>query len=291
MKKIVSCGIIIPTKNKAPRLKLTLSALESQQSEISEIIIVDDGSIDQTPSLVLQFSRRLPIQYIHPPKKGRAAARNAGAAKSKSDLLIFLDDDILIGKRFVQAHKKAQYTHQTIVHGPLHELVGAATLHDPAKGGRGIPPLSYDILSKQGFEMNQGRYMINALERSIELMFKGVLKSVAPWLCAVGANMSISRLAWSALGGFDEAFGITWGCEDLEFGYRAHQAGFNFELSKNAYGVHMTHQRADRWEQHQINLNRFIHKHPVPGVICLPKLLGPDGSPEIYESAVLNHIR
>lgn len=286
-----SCGIIIPTKNKAPRLKLTLSTLVSQRSKISEIIIVDDGSADSTPSLASWFLQYLPIQYIHPQGRGRAAARNAGAAIAKSDLLIFLDDDILVGKGFVHAHMTAHNKNQTLVHGPLREMVGAAALQDPAEGGRGVPPLNDEVLQVQGFDVSQGRHMVNALERAIELMFKGALKNIAPWLCAVGANMSVSRAAWSALGGFDEEFGTTWGCEDLEFGYRAHKTGFDFVLSKNASGVHMTHQRPDRWDQHQINLDRFVLKHPVPEVICLPKLLGPNGSPEHYESAVLSHIR
>ena len=290
MQPIVSCGIIIPTKNKAPRLKLTLSALVSQRNDIAEIIIVDDGSTDVTPSVVAQYSLLLPLKYIHPANKGRAAARNAGAVEAQSELLIFLDDDILVGKGFVQAHKQA-HVDQTLVHGPLREMVGAATLQDPAAGGRGVPPLEYAILQEQGYDLRQGRHMINALERIIEQMNSGALQNIAPWLCAVGANMSIPRLAWSSLGGFDEGFGTKWGCEDLEFGYRAHKSGFEFILSKDAWGVHLTHQRADRWEQHQINLDRFVRKHPVPEVLCLGKLLGPDGSPEHYASAVLNHIR
>ena len=82
--------VIIPTRNRAAFLR---GAVESAKHSgaISEIVVVDDGSTDETPEVCRKLSD---IRYIRLPRHlGLAAARNAGIAASKTEFVAFLDDD------------------------------------------------------------------------------------------------------------------------------------------------------------------------------------------------------
>ena len=82
-------SIIIPTLNSASNLPVTLKAVFNQTFKDIEIIIVDDGSSDNTRE-VLQTYRDRTIQ-IFAEHRGRCAARNTGFRASKGEFIIFLD--------------------------------------------------------------------------------------------------------------------------------------------------------------------------------------------------------
>lgn len=86
-------SIIIPTFN---RCDFIHSAIESaiNQSEIVEIIVVDDGSSDNTENVVKSID--YPIKYFYQNNKGVSAARNLGIREASGDYLIFLDSDDII---------------------------------------------------------------------------------------------------------------------------------------------------------------------------------------------------
>jgi glycosyltransferase involved in cell wall biosynthesis len=85
--KIIS--IIIPAKNEAQGLKLTLPELKGI-SEVSEIVVVNDGSTDHTEQICLENDVRV---INHPYSKGNGAAIKTGARNAKGDVLIFMDAD------------------------------------------------------------------------------------------------------------------------------------------------------------------------------------------------------
>ncbi|MFG2281814.1 glycosyltransferase family 2 protein [Streptomyces asoensis] len=275
-------SVVVPTRDKVDSLRLTLACLARQVCpDPHEIVVVDDGCTDGTADVVAAAAARLPLRTVPGPRAGRAAARNAGAAAARGGLLLFLDDDILLPPSALAAHLDEHTDREPgCVHGPVRELPAARRLlaaareesvpdpHEAAMGGR------------------FGRTVTNALEALVTSMGTGGLEPVAPWLTCIGANTSMPYGLWERSGGFDESFGTTWGCEDLELGLRLWSSGAGMRLAPGAPGVHLTHERADRWEQHTINLARFTEKHPVPAVRALPELLGPSGNGLRYVTAV-----
>jgi glycosyltransferase involved in cell wall biosynthesis len=88
-------SVIIPTYNSARYLPLTLQSLFEQDFTAYEVIVVDDGSTDETAQAVAPFSER--IRFVAQPNAGSAAARNRGLALAQGELVLFLDaDDLLL---------------------------------------------------------------------------------------------------------------------------------------------------------------------------------------------------
>lgn len=85
-------SIIIPTYNRALILKETLESVLEQTFTDYEVIVVDDGSIDNTREIVEEFKSEK-IKYFYKNNEERSVARNYGADKSVGDYLIFLDSD------------------------------------------------------------------------------------------------------------------------------------------------------------------------------------------------------
>lgn len=110
MKQALS--VIIPTYNVERFIEKAIqSALE--QKEVTEIIVVDDGSTDSTVQLIMQLKNENSIitLYQHPNKvnKGRSATRNLGIQKATGDFIAFLDaDDYYLPNRFTNDFKLFQ---------------------------------------------------------------------------------------------------------------------------------------------------------------------------------------
>jgi glycosyltransferase involved in cell wall biosynthesis len=85
-------SVIIPTYNRAHLLPRAIKSVIAQTFTSFELIIVDDGSTDQTENVVRQFADNR-IRYITQENKGRCAARNAGIAVAVADYITFLDSD------------------------------------------------------------------------------------------------------------------------------------------------------------------------------------------------------
>lgn len=86
--------IIIPTFNRAKLLRIAINSVLDQQYKNWELIIVDDGSTDDTKKVVQSFiGLHDNIQYFFQENKERSVARNLGIEKAKGQYLCFLDDD------------------------------------------------------------------------------------------------------------------------------------------------------------------------------------------------------
>lgn len=84
-------SVIIPVYNGAAFIAAALESVLGQTYQSWEMIVVDDGSTDDTASVVHQFSDR--VRYLYQPNRGPAAARNTGMAAAKGELIAFLDHD------------------------------------------------------------------------------------------------------------------------------------------------------------------------------------------------------
>jgi glycosyltransferase involved in cell wall biosynthesis len=85
-------SVIIPTYNRGEFLRRGINSALEACAENDEIIVVDDGSTDQTKALVNSFSDPR-LSYVYQDNSGVATARNLGMERASNDLIAFLDDD------------------------------------------------------------------------------------------------------------------------------------------------------------------------------------------------------
>lgn len=88
-------SVIIPTYNREKLLRHALDSVAGQSFCCDEIIVVDDGSTDNSCAVVMDFKSRCPVsvRYLFQENKGPAAARNLGIRESKCSVIAFLDSD------------------------------------------------------------------------------------------------------------------------------------------------------------------------------------------------------
>lgn len=82
-------------------LEDTLLSLVKQTRIPEEVIVVDNGSSDNTKEIAANFSGKLNIKYILEREKGVPAARNTGIKSSSGDIIAFIDDDCLADKEWL----------------------------------------------------------------------------------------------------------------------------------------------------------------------------------------------
>jgi glycosyltransferase involved in cell wall biosynthesis len=103
MEKFIS--VIIPTYNRAERLGKAIDSVLNQSHQDFELIIVDDGSDDNTAEVIAGYSSG--IIYLRQDNSGPAAARNRGIEKARYDLLAFLDSDDWYAENKLEAQMEA----------------------------------------------------------------------------------------------------------------------------------------------------------------------------------------
>ncbi|MFC2061440.1 glycosyltransferase family 2 protein [Elusimicrobiota bacterium] len=87
--------VIIPTYNRGYIISETIDSVLNQKYQDFEIIIVDDGSTDNTRTIIEEYIRKNPdkIRYYYQKKKGGPAARNIGIKKARGKYIANLDSD------------------------------------------------------------------------------------------------------------------------------------------------------------------------------------------------------
>jgi len=85
-------SVVIPTYNRAHSVQLTLDACWRQSDGDFEIILIDDGSVDNTAAVIADI-RDPRLRYIRQQNSGPAAARNHGMREARGQFIAFLDSD------------------------------------------------------------------------------------------------------------------------------------------------------------------------------------------------------
>lgn len=84
-------AVIIPTYNRGSRIVATVESVLAQGDALGRVIVVDDGSTDDTPERMRLLAGR--VEYLRKDNGERGAARNAGARLANEPFLCFLDSD------------------------------------------------------------------------------------------------------------------------------------------------------------------------------------------------------
>ena len=105
--------VVIPVYRAEKYLAETLRSLEAQTYPHFEVVLVDDGSTDQSLAICQDFSRRDDrFRIVSQPNSGPSAARNNGVAHARGEYLVFLDSDDIMAphalESMVQAMKEEQ---------------------------------------------------------------------------------------------------------------------------------------------------------------------------------------
>jgi GT2 family glycosyltransferase len=215
-----ACSVVVATYNRSRLLKRLLDSLMSQElgAERFEVVVVDDGSVDDTQVLLSKLSVPYRLTVLRQANQGPAAARNLAIASISSNLVVSLDDDVVATPDLLQRHVEAH-------RGRPRLAVMGAMLLPPQK--RLDPWLEWEAvaLKKQYAEMEGGLW--NASPRQFYT-----------------ANASFDRDAAVEAGLFDPSFRRA---EDVELAYRLQDEGGSFQFLPEAIVYHEPNRSYADW--------------------------------------------
>jgi glycosyltransferase involved in cell wall biosynthesis len=216
-----SISVIIPTYNRLDRLKRVLAGLEIQSYAINdfEVVVVSDGSSDGTDAYLRSLVTPLHLHVVTQPNQGVAVARNNGLQIITSDLVLFIDDDVVPAPWLIAEHVRTHATQadDIIVLGPM--LTPGNFVMSP------WVRWEQAMLTKQYDAMHAGKYAPSARQ-----FYTG--------------NTSLARAHLLASGGFDKNFRRA---EDVELAYRLAQRGLQFVFNPDAIGYHYAERSFRSW--------------------------------------------
>lgn len=246
-------SIVIPAYNAASGLEATLQLLahELDSSKLNaEVVVVDDGSADDTSSVVARAREHLPrLAYVHRARDAascRSRARNLGVRATSGDSILFLDAGVLPSPEFVE--KVSQFSASQPDSVAVCKLIGLfapALEHFDASQATRLPKRLAALLQDPDWEDPREPYFRAALATPHRLP--------AAWLFAWTAALLAPRAAVLAVGGFDESY-LGWGVEDIDLAARLEQSGLSIRWLEEAIAIHVPHRRAtERSNQHAQN--------------------------------------
>jgi glycosyltransferase involved in cell wall biosynthesis len=204
--------VIIATRERASLLAATLDAFSELEwpGVPFDILVVDNGSMDDTPAVVQQKAQcaRVPIAYLAEPTPGKSNALNAAVARAGGDLLVFTDDDVLPSPGWLAAYVRAfAETGADFAAGRVLPLWEA-----PAP--KWLSPDLYAALS-----------VVDGGTQRVRLT-----RGAADFIMPIGANMAVRRHVVDRVGGWNPDLGKLQGTlrtgEDHEFMLKITAAGF-----------------------------------------------------------------
>lgn len=214
-------SLIVTTYQMPWHLERVLAAV-AQQTVASrmEVIVSDDGSTDETPTIVQKFAARakFPVKFVSLPHDGfqLARTRNEGVRHSQAPHLVFLDGDCLIEPDHIEQHLNCWR--------PNRVTNTYCVRMDQFHSERA------DIGS-----IRAGEYLLSIPKSELRKLW--IMQLKAWWYRALGSkrkpalrggNMGIARADYERVNGYDERF-RAWGKEDDDLGLRLRAAGLKVD--------------------------------------------------------------
>ncbi len=106
----MDCTIVICTRDRATQLRSTLHALCALRVPATvrwDVLVVDNGSSDDTAAVVASFADQLDIARLPEPVAGLSNARNAGLRRARGRHIVWTDDDVLVEPGWLAAYVEA----------------------------------------------------------------------------------------------------------------------------------------------------------------------------------------
>ena len=258
-------SVVVPTYNRCQYLSYTLQSLVHQDIDRSafEVIIVDDGSYDDTFQITRTFEEAINLKYVYQSDRGYrvASARNLGIRVAAGKLCMFIDSGVIVKRDCVSMHLDCHnkrghevavigYTYGYTLYGDSgEELLGLVDVQD-ADGS--IAKLA-----------EIGRFC-DIRENIYRKYADGIEDLTVPWTLFFGGHLSIRKQSLFEVGLFDENYDGNWGCEDNDLGYRLHAAGKKIVLCRDAAALHLPHDTTEKEQQGHENCKYFNQKFGTP---------------------------
>ena len=201
-------SVIIPLYNRPQEIKELLETLTLQTYKQFEVLVIEDGSVNDAADIVNSFAGKLDIHYFVKPNSGQGFTRNYAFERAKGDYFIILDSDCLIPADYLRIVNDSLTKNWLDAYGGPDDAHPSFTPTQKA--------ISYAMTSP----FTTGGMRGNK---------KGIAK-----FHPRSFNMGISREVWEKTCGFI----ITRMAEDLEFSIRAQRMGFKTGLIPEAKVYH-----------------------------------------------------
>jgi glycosyltransferase involved in cell wall biosynthesis len=213
----VPVGVVIPTYQRPAALLECLRHLEAQTWKAFEVIVVDDGSEDDTRAVVeaYQAGSSLRLRYLWQENAGPARARNHAVSQLLAEICILIGDDIFASPQFVEHHLEFHRDH-------AEKEAVAVGLTRWCETGQTVTPFMR-WLDTDGMQFGYGD-----LRRGAQ----------PDWKHFYTSNLSL-KTAYLRQNQFDERFRRA-AMEDIELGYRMQkQAGLKMYFLPDAVADHL----------------------------------------------------
>lgn len=227
-------SIIIPLYNRPQEIKELLSTLCKQTYMQFEVLVIEDGSVNDAKDIVASFENKLDVKYFFKENSGQGFSRNFGFERAKGDYFIIFDSDILVPSDYLETVKDYLFEHQLDAFG------GPDAAHDS------FTPVQKAISYAMTSPFTTGG-------------IRGNKKHIGQFHPR-SFNMGISREVYEKVGGFI----LTRLGEDIEYSIRIHENGFKIGLIPAAK---VYHKRRTSFTQFYKQLHFFgrarinIYKH------------------------------
>lgn len=228
-----TASIVIPTFNRLTELRRVVEGVLAQVGEedaSAEIVVVDDGSSDDTWRWLRQRASTGVLRALHQENSGPARARNLGVREANGEVVLFLGDDTVPQPGWLLAHLE----HHRLFgrEGPV-AVVGYTSF--PARLDTPFLRFINEYGAQFGYQL---------IEHSHNVPFKFFYTS----------NISMPRDEFVRRGGFREDFpAAAW--EDIEFAYRACTEGMRLDYQPRARVLH----------HHRIQTRTFCRRQRTSG--------------------------
>jgi GT2 family glycosyltransferase len=230
----IRLSVIIPTYNREALLCETLKNVLEYRAQYHELIVVDQTKLheDATRKFLETLAASKDIVYVTQDFPNLPEARNTGLKKASGNLILFLDDDVSIGKNFISAHIARHRDPETGC------VTGKAEIQNRNRPGNAV----LDNASPVKTALKKGLFFFLRKRASYVGRF-GVISNFSglrflPADTAIGCNMSFKREIFDACGFFDGNYTGNAVREDTDMSIRVRKNGYKIYYDPEAALVH-----------------------------------------------------